>query len=238
MILGKIKPRYKNLKRLNFNVWNTLKFKNIKHKGWRIATPIIIRLSSRKNFVKILNYHKTYLFKFPTYLKKAYKINLLKRLHIRYIYGYLQHYKIKKITIETKYKKWLNYIQNLEQTPASFLYRINLIPTYYEAIINQKSNYICVSGRFKIKKLKKNDILEFNPIFKTLLKRRLLLKYFNFLNNKFKRPKKNIFYLGMQNYVDFDSKSFRFIFLEDIKYFKNHPFRIPFKRILRWYTRI
>lgn len=76
--------------------------------------------------------------------------------------------------------------------------------------------------------IKKGDILHFNPSYEEVLRRRISKNFLNFKKIKY----------GIHSSVDFDVNSIRFLFLDNIKYFKNHPFKLPFERVIRWYTRI
>lgn len=251
MIPSLDKPKYKPLIRLRADVWNTLHKKVLKKKKWNFLISIIERQTRRLRgkIPKVRNYYKREVPKFPTYARYRHQKSLSIRLHIRFIYGRLQNYKIKQIALSGKKKSWVNYIQKLEQTVCSFLYRANLVITYGEAKIHQKHERIYVCGNPQNKHLKKGDTLDFKAEFESLLRRRLLQKYLlktpHFYKNtraiiakrkiRFKRQK---FYCGMHTCVDFDTASFRFFFLNDIKYFKNHPFRVPFEKIIRWYTKV
>lgn len=252
MIPSLDKPKYKPLIRLRTNVWNTLQKKNLKKKKWIFLISIIERQTKRLKgkIPKVRNYYKREVSKFPVYARYRYQRNLALRINIRFIYGRLQNYKIKQIALSSKKNSWISYIQKLEQTVGSFLYRANLVITYGEAKIHYKHKRIYVCGNSKEIYLKKGDTLHFRLDFESLLRRRLIkhyiLKTSILLNNKVtilnrrikKRKKKKKFYYGIHTCVDFDTNSFRFFFLKDIKYFKNHPFRVPFEKIIRWYTKV
>lgn len=247
MIPSKDKPKYKPLVRLRADVWNTLNKKRLKKKKWLFLVSIVkrrVKYISRK-LPKLRNYYKREVPKFPTYARYRYQKQLGLRLHIRFMYGRLQHSKIKKIALCSKKNSWSKYIQKLEQSVSSFLYRTHLVITFGEAKIHQKHNRIYVSGNSSKKYIQQGDILHFHPNLEILLKRRFLYHYIgktpNLLVKKFKSisfKKKSTFYYGMHTCVDFELNSFRFFFLNNIKYFKNHPFRVPFEKILRWYTKV
>ena len=250
MIPSLDKPKYKPLIRLRTNIWNTLQKKKLKKKKWIFLISIIKRQTKRfrGKIPKVRNYYKKEVLRFPVYARYRYQRNLVLRINIRLIYGRLQNYKIKQIALRSKKNSWISYIQKLEQTVGSFLYRANLIITYGEAQIHHKHKRIYVCGNPKEIYLKKGDTLHFRPDFEGLLRRRLmqhyLLKTSSLFNkslknfNRRKKKKKKKFYYGIQTCVDFDTNSFRFFFLSNIKYFKNHPFKVPFEKVMRWYTKV
>lgn len=251
MIPSLDKPKYKPLIRLRIDVWNNLQKKKWKKKKWTFLISILKRQTERLKgkIPKVRNYYKREVPKFPVYARYRYQKNLALRLQIRFMYGRLQHYKIKKIATNSFKKSWVNYIQKLEQSVSSFLYRTHLVITFGEAKIHQKHHRIYVSGNSKEKYLKKGDILHFQPDFENLLKRRFLKHYIHKKQNltpikqdrktKFRQKKNDRkFYFGIHNCIDFDPNSFRFFFFDNIKHFKNHPFRVPFEKIIRWYTKV
>jgi hypothetical protein len=253
MIPSLDKPKYKPLIRLRADVWNNLQEKNLNKKKWFFLISLIQRKTKRlKGKVpKVRDYYKREVSKFPVYARYRYQKNLGLRLHIRFIYGRLQDYKIKQIAIRSKKLSWLGYTRKLEQNVNSFLYRAKLVITYGEAKIHHKRDRIYVNGNSKEIYLTKGDILHFRPDFEEVLKKRFLRNYFfssstsTFIrikqkNRKITEFKKKNFktYFGIQICVDFDTNSFRFLFIQEIKYFKNHPFRVPFEKIIRWYTRV
>ena len=198
------KPKYKPLIRLRTDVWNTLKKKKLKKKKWIFLISILERQTRRlqNKIPKVRNYYKKEVSKFPVYARYRHQKSLAIRLHIRFIYGRLQHYKIKKIALANK-KSWINYIQTLEQSVGSFLYRFSLVMTYGEALLHSKHQRIYVSGNSKEKYLKQGDVLHFRGDFENLLRRRLIKFY---LLNKFKPlnfkvqnkvKSKNTFYFGI-----------------------------------------
>ena len=208
MIPSLDKPKYKPLIRLRTNVWNTLQKKNLKKKKWIFLISIIERQNKRlkDKIPKVRNYYKREVSKFPVYARYRYQRNLALRINIRFIYGRLQNYKIKQIALSSKKNSWISYIQKLEQTVGSFLYRANLVITYGEAKIHYKHKRIYVCGNSKEIYLKKGDTLHFRLDFESLLRRRLIkhyiLKTSIILNNKVtilnrrikKRKKKKKFY--------------------------------------------
>ncbi|HEY6143409.1 MAG TPA: hypothetical protein VIV55_08350 [Flavobacterium sp.] len=253
MIPSLDKPKYKPLIRLRADVWNNLQKKNINKKKWRFLISLVKKKTKRLRgkIPKVRDYFKREVSKFPVYARYKYQKSLGLRLHIRFIYGRLQNYKIKQIALRSKKKSWLGYTRNLEQNVNSFLYRAKLVITYGEAKIHHKRDRIYVNGNSKEMYLIKGDILHFQPDFEEVLKKRFLRNYlFNPLvrpvfqiqqrNKKLSKVKKKFLktFFGIHTCVDFDSNSFRFLFINKIKYFKNHPFRVPFEKIIRWYTRV
>lgn len=253
MIPSLDKPKYKPLIRLRADVWNNLQEKVLNKKKWIFLISLIKRKTKRlKGKVpKVRDYYKKEVSKFPVYARYRYQKSLGLRLHIRFIYGRLQDYKIKQIALRSKKFSWLGYTRKLEQNVNSFLYRAKLVITYGEAKIHQKRHRIYVNGNNQEIYITKGDILHFQSDFEDVLKKRFLRNYlfspsinpFIQLQQRKKKlselKKKNFkTYFGIQTCVDFDTNSFRFLFIEQIKYFKNHPFRVPFEKIIRWYTRV
>lgn len=373
MLSSRFKPKYKILKKLKLDLWNTLEVKKFDRTKWK---NLIEKIKERKKSLvipKVLNYQKKQLSSFPVYLRYSHKNFLFTRLQIKSIYGPIQHYKIKKVATNVKKKSWINYIRDLEQTPSSFLFRIRLFRTHSEGLIHNKYKRIFISNKVK-KKIKEGDTLHFRKDLENLLRRRLVSHYFRAISNireylkyliKLKNLKKlnnpenakyfedtkdiinlkileqipnlddpesldnitnldpfsylnsikklkkmnilkdnkklknintsknnqnfedsdhfeyfedsedikklkvllnfkdigipdgsegfkdfntkekelkkveipGVIYLGIQTDIDFDVNTFSFFFFRDIVHFKNHPFKIPFADILRWYTR-
>jgi hypothetical protein len=264
MIPSRSKPRYKICVRFKSNAWYIVRHKKFRKQKWQAT-----KLLTVTKIPLVVSSYKYELSRFPENFRFMFKHDLLSRLQIRWIYGRLQQYRIKQIALKSKKKSWFSYIQSFEQTPTSFLYRLNLISTYSEIVEHQKNNYIYISGNSKKRYLKKGDVLHFCPYFKNILKRRLVLNYLKYkikketkrrllsvpkikikkipykiLQKYFKSFKFSIlfsfnsFYIGIQTCVDFEPNSFRFLFLNDIKHYKNSPFRIPFRHIYRWYTKV
>jgi hypothetical protein len=239
------KPKYKSLIRLKTDVWNNLNTKKLNNKKWTLLKTILKKRINRNypKIPKVRDYFTREASKFVVYFRYKHQKNLTKRLYIRYIYGYLQHYKIKFIAKRSKKKSWLGYIHALEQTASSFLYRTKFVITYSEAFIHQKRQRILVNGKTTKPNIKKGDILHFKKHFENLIRRRWLKYYFLRSRNKYKthfikRRIKNFFYLGIYEFITFDVNNFCFNFLKNLMYFKNHPFKIPFEQIIWWYTRI
>lgn len=230
MIPSQLKPKYKALAFIKTDVWNTLKTKKLKKKKWRL---LIARL--KKNiYIKrphLLSYTAKAVSKFPVYYRYKYQNNLIMRTKIKLIYGSLQDYKIKSLA--KKAREPLAFTQSLEQKSTVFLYRLGLTSTYGEAKIHYIHKRILVNGSYQQSHVGKGDVLHFSPRFEKLLKRRILLGV----------SQKNVYKLRLRkltsfNSVDFDPSSFRFYFIDNIKYFKNHPFLIPFEKTWRYYTRV
>ena len=160
--------------------------------------------------------------RFPVYHRYNYQKNLFLRIHIKLLYGRIQDYKIKQVSHAARKQSWHGFAQNLEQTPASFLHRLKLASSYGEAKLHEKHKRIYVNGIIKVKNIKKGDVLHFNPIYAKLLKRRIYTNFF----------KKNKIKYGIHTCIDFDINSIRFFFISNIKYFKNHPFKLPFMRVM------
>lgn len=178
----------------------------------------------------LIDYRCLALPRFPIYHRYRYQKLLFTRLHIRMIYGRLQDYKLKRESLIIKGKPWLNFAQRLEQKAISLLYRLNLVSTYKEGIIHQKHKRILVNGNYKEANLQKGDVLHFTPTYEKLLRRRIVIIFF----------KNKHCYFKVQSNIDFDVDSIRFLFISNIDYtnLKYHPFRLPFERVLRWYTRV
>ena len=228
MIPSRDKPKYKPLVRLRADVYKTLKNKNLYKKKWRPLISFVNRSWRLKKTHRLINYRSYNLPKFPVYHRYTYQKNLFLRTHIKLLYGRIQDYKMKQII--KKKKTWFDFAQGLEQRPASFLHRLKLASSYSEARLHEKHKRIYVNGNLKVKKLKKGDVLHFSPYYEKLLKRRIIT---NFLNTK-----KFKFRYGIHSCVDFDINSMRFFFISNIKYLKNHPFKLPFIRVYRWYSRV
>ena len=220
------KPKYKPLVRLRTDVWKTLKKKQLHKKKWRSVLSFLYRDKRSKKTYRLINYTSHNVSKFPVYHRYAYQKNLFLRIHIKLLYGRIQDYKIKQICL--KKQNWYLFAQSLEQTPASFLQRLKLASSYGEARLHEKHKRIYVNGKIKVKTLKKGDVLHFSPDYEKVLKRRITTNF---------TRKKKIKY-GIHMSVDFDINSMRFFFISNIKYFKNHPFKLPFIRVYRWYTRV
>ena len=229
MIPSLDKPRYKSLVRLRADIWNNLKTKSLKNKKWRSLISFLNRRRKKKKPNLISYTHKS-LPKFPVYFRYKYQKNLFIRKSIKIIYGNLQEYKIKQIALYSKRKSWMGFTHRLEQNAVTFIYRFKLTSTYGEALIHFKHKRVLVNGGSRKPYIRKGDVLHFNPCIEKLLKRRIC---YNFKFSKFRRIKYEI-----PACIDFEVSSLRFYFLDNIKYFKNHPFRLPFEKLWRWYTRV
>jgi hypothetical protein len=228
MIPGKNKPKYKALVRLRIDVWKNLKSKTFKRKKWRLLLSIVKRKRQTKTFYNLIDYQTKNLSRFPTYRRYRFQKDLYIRIHIRILYGKFQNFHLRNLALKNKNKSWYNFGQSIEQNLCIFLYRMKLTNTYVEGKIHQKHKRILINGSYIKKTLNKGDVLHFSLDYEKALKRRI---YRNFTN--FKRIK-----YGFHQCVDFDLSSIRFLFLDNIKYFKNHPFKLPFERLMRSYTRI
>jgi hypothetical protein len=230
MIPSQLKPKYKALAFIKTDIWNTLKTKQLNKKKWRL---LIARL--KKNRYKkrphLLSYHAKAVIKFPVYHRYKYQKNLIIRTKIKLLYGSLQDFKIKSLA--KKATQAQVFAQSLEQKSTTFLYRLGLTSTYGEAKIHYIHKRLIVNGSYQQLTIKKGDVLHFSPLFEKLLKRRILLSFSKQKNFKLRQRK----LVGL-NTVDFDPSSFRFYFLDNLKYFKNHPFLIPFEKTWRYYTRV
>ena len=227
MIPSQLIPKYKRLVLIKTDLWNNLKTDKFKKKKWR---PLIEILKKKTRFKKkktvILNYNAKTVPKFPVYFRYKHQKNLIIRYKIRVIYGCLQDYKIKQLT---KKQGVNSFARNLEQKVTTFIFRIGLTNTYGEAKIHFMHKRVIVNGSPLTRHIKKGDVLHFNPAFEKLLKRRIFKGFSsNYKINKIKSL----------NGVDFDFSSFRFYFIDNIKYYKNHPFFIPFEKTWRYYTRV
>ena len=232
-------PKYKILVRLRTDIWNTLRTKALKKKKWRILRSLLKgkRLfgKKRKRQPRILNYEVKALPKFPVYARYRYQRKLNTRQTIKLIYGSLQDYKIKSLALIGKTEAWRGFTKKLEQKAIVFLYRSKLTFTLGEAKIHFRHKRILVNNSCKIPYIEKGDVLHFTPIFEKLLKRRIYSTFSKY--SKSRKRKKKIKFTN-HNCVDFDPSSFRFYFIDNIKYYKTHPFYIHFERVWRWYTRV
>lgn len=235
MIPSSSKAKFKPLIKLRKDVWNNLFRKYLNKKKWQVLITILKRQKAfkarqpLKHRLKQYHYTTKILPKFPNYFRYKYQKNLFIRKTIKIIYGNLQEYKIKYYAQTSKLP--LNFIQKLEQKPSIFLYRSKLVSTYGEASIHFMHKRIIINGCALIPNVISGDLIHFTPCFEKVLKRQVLYRS----SKKFKYKRKN-FYLF--NEVNFDVIKFRFHFLNNIKYFKNHPFYIPFERTWRYYTRV
>jgi hypothetical protein len=246
MLPGLYKPKYKPLPKIRVDVWANMKIKKLTKKKWKLLQIIgeINRKRAKFQLLKTHDYSLRQVARYPVYFRYKYQKDLFLRLRLRFMYGFIKHAQIKKIALRSKRKSSLGYIHNLEQTPTSFLYRAKFVITYGEAKMHNTRRRILVNGRSRRAVIKKGDLLHFNNNLERLFKRRWLKYYFNrTLKNEFDHSifiikRKHKIYLGIYNYVDFDLNNFSFFFLENLTNFKNHPFRIPFEKIMRWYTRV
>lgn len=225
------KPRYKPLVRLRADIWNNLKRKSLKKKKWR---PLITFLERKKRWKKkrpvVISYEHKPLPKFPIYHRYRYQKNLFIRKGIKIRYGNLQEYKIKKIALQAKRRSWIGFAHRLEQNAISIVYRFKFTATYGEAAIHFKRKHIFVNDSSKKLYIRKGDVLHFSPYIKELYLKRIWYKS----NNR--RTKRVKFQTHLN--IDFDVNTFHFYFIENIKYFRNHPFRLPIEKLWRWYTRV
>ena len=143
----------------------------------------------------------------------------------------MQDYKIKYLA--KKARTPLTFSHSLEQKTPVFLYRIGLTSTYGEAKLHYIHKRIIVNGSYQELYIKQGDVLHFSPHMEKLFKRRLLTSFCKTLNYKRSKLK-----LVGNNAVDFDPGSFRFYFISNLKYYKKHPFFIPFEKTWRYYTRV
>lgn len=227
MIPNLDKPKYKPLVRLRADVWNTLHKKTFKRKKWRPIISFFKRNRKSRKIYTLLNYQSKNLSRFPVYRKYNYQKELFLRQHIKLIYGRLQDFKIKKISRQSQ-KSWLNFAQKLEQKTITILYRLQLVNTYGEAKLHQSHKRILVNGSYIQKQIQKGDILHFSPDYEKVLRKRIYKNYLNIKKFKY----------SLNQEIDFDVNSLRFFFLKDLYYFKNHPFKLPYERVIRWYNRV
>src|SRR6476646_5581754 len=229
MIPSHDKPKYKPLVRLRADVWKTLQKKRFIRKKWRSFISFLNkRNKNSKAFYNLINYQKRTVSKFPVYNRYRYQKDLFLRQHIKLIYGRLQDFKIKKISCGSKKQSVLVFAQELEQLATTFLYRSKLVSTYGEARLHHSHKRILINGTYKQTKIKKGDVLHFSPAYEKVLKRRICKNFYNGKMIKY----------GINIVVDFEINTLRFLFHENIKYFKNHPFKLPFERVIRWYTHV
>lgn len=231
MIPSSSKPKYKALVKLRLDIWQNLRFKNLKKKKWRL---LISKLKARRKHQKrsiLLNYEATVLPKFRIYFRYKYQKDLFIAKTIKLIYGSLQDYKIKYLAINNK--TWVNFAQSLEQSVPIFLYRYKLSSSYKEALINCKQKRTLVNGNYSVFVLKKGDVLHFKKNYEKVLAKRIKYNYTKKFYYIKKKEKHNF-----NSVVDFDVISFRFYFLDNTFYFKNHPFLLPLKRLWRYYTKV
>lgn len=242
MIPSSNKPKYKALVRLRSDIWKTLQKKEFKRKKWRSFISFFQRNNRYKKSNHIfINYTSKDVSKFPVYRRYRYQKYLFIRQRIKLIYGSLQDFKIKQECLKSKKQYALGFAQELEQKVITFLYRSKLARSYKEAKLHHKHKRILINGSYKQTKIKKGDVLHFSTMYEKVLKRRI---YKNFLKSgaiKYRKGQKvrnlRVKY-GIHQCVDFDINSMRFFFHDNIKYFKNHPFKLPYERVLRWYTRV
>lgn len=230
MIPSQLKPKYKPLILVKTDLWNNIKGGKFKKKKWR---PLIEILTKRARYKKkqklVLNYSKKTVPKFRVYFRYKHQKNLIIRYKIKVMYGCLQDYKLKQLAKTAKKQGVNGFARALEQKVTTFVFRIGLTNTYGEAKIHYIHKRILVNGSPLTRQIKKGDVLHFSPDFEKLLKRRI----FKGFSSHYKIKKiKNL------NGVDFDPSSFRFYFIDNIKYYKNHPFFIPFEKTWRYYTRV
>jgi ribosomal protein S4 len=231
MIPSCSKPKYKALVKLRLDVWQNLKIKNLKKKKWRLLIANLKKSQKFKKRSHILNYEITVLPRFRVYFRYKYQKNLFIRQTIKFIYGSLQDYKIKYMARNNN--NWRDFAQSLEQSAPMFLYRSKLSSSYKEAQTNYKHQRILVNGNYLTSAVKKGDVLHFEKNYERVLRKRIKYMY-NKRHYYIKRKEKYNF----SSVVDFDVISFRFYFIDNISYFKNHPFILPLKRIWRYYTKV
>jgi ribosomal protein S4 len=228
MIPSQLKPKYKPLVLVKTDIWNTLRTKTFNKKKWRSLISILKRKKYYKKKPHILNYEVKTVPKFRVYHRYKHQKNLIIRYKIKTIYGSLQDYKIKDLARKAKEIK--DFAKRLEQKVPIFLYRIGFTSTYGEAKLHFLHKRVLVNGIYKEPYIKKGDVLHFSSDLEKLFKRRILKNFSKITIKKLK--------IVGHNSVDFDSSSFRFYFIDNIKYFKNHPFFLPFEKTWRYYTRV
>lgn len=226
--------------------------KSFNKKKWQLVKEL-----NTNQISKVLAYHVRFLPNQPVYARFFIKTNIIERLQIKYLYKQPLYYKTKRIAKKSKRKNWFSYIKLLEQTSTSFLCKLKLVHSYNEVLLHQRNKHIFVSGNFARTRIRKGDSLYFSEIFKNLIRKRLVINHSAYNDeiiepltkeikiereeiekSKKERPDKsdNKYYFGIQTCVDFEPNSFQFFFIQEIKYFKNHPFRIPFESIYQWYS--
>ncbi len=250
MVPNRFKPKYRSLTKLTPDYGIFLHDKNFNKKKWKLFKEV-----NKDQISKIITYYTRFLLDQPVYSRLFLKTNIIERLQIKFLYKQPLYYKIKTIVKHNKHKTWVGYIKVLEQTSLSFLYRLKLVNSYNEVLIHQKNKHIFISGNSKRTLIKVGDYLCFSIIFKKLIRKRLIINY-SIYNEELLEPltkeieeekqekekqevpkqNDNKYYFGIQTCVDFEPNSFRFFFLDEIKYFKNHPFQIPFESIYQWYS--
>lgn len=248
MLPNRFKPKYQILTKLTPDYGIFLHDKSFNKKKWKLFKEI-----NKDQISKVVTYYTRFLSDQPVYSRFFLKTNLIERLQIKYLYKQPLYYKIKRIAKQNKHKTWINYIKIIEQTSLSFLYRLKLVNSYNEILLHQRNKHIFISGNSTRTSIKVGDYLYFSTIFKKLIRRRIIINSSIYneellepLTKEIEKEKQeketlseqndNKYYFGIQTCVDFEPNSFRFFFLQEIKYFKNHPFKIPFESIYQWYS--
>jgi hypothetical protein len=251
MLPNKIRPKYKTLTKLTLDIGVLLYNKKFNKKKWKFFKEF-----NKQNTSKVITYHTRYLPDQPVYSRFFYKTSIIERLQIKYLYKQALSYKLRLIAKKNKNKSWFGYIKFLEQNSISFLYRLKLVNSYNEALLHQGNKHILISGNPIKTRIKIGDILHFSIIFKKIIRKRIIINYSVYnehllepLTKEIKKereeqekrgeaPKGNNkkYYFGIHTCIDFEPNTFCFCFIHEIKYFKNHPFRIPFESIYQWYS--
>ena len=255
MLPNRFKPKYQILTKLTPDYGVFLHDKSFNKKKWKLFKEI-----NKTQISKVVTYYTRFISDQPVYSRLFLKTNIIERLQIKYLYKQPLYYKIKRIAKRNKHKTWINYIKIIEQTSLSFLYRLKLVNSYNEILLHQRNKHIFISGNSTRTSIKAGDYLCFSAIFKKLIRRRIIINYSSY-NDELLEPitkeieiekqeiekqnkgkqvvseqSNNKYYFGIQTCVDFEPNSFRFFFIQEIKYFKNHPFQIPFESIYQWYS--
>ena len=101
-----LKPRYKQLIKIRFNIWNTLKFNNFYKKKWKISKRYLIKR-------KYLNKNKLIFFFKRLKIRNIYRLRLNIRKIFYSIYGNYKKNQFINI-IKSSNKRGLSYkIKNL-----------------------------------------------------------------------------------------------------------------------------
>lgn len=218
MIPGRNTTKYKYLKRIQIDLWNTLKTKTLKKKKWR---PLIKRIKRQKKLPALISYQARSLSKFPVYYRYFYKNTLYIKQGIKLFYGALQDYRIKAMVLKAKKRGpgQLSFLQEFESRLFSFLYALKITKSISEARHHCKYQRVLVNGSPTQNTIKKGDVVHFNPYFQPIVVRRLRQKRLKFLPFE----------------IDFDPQSVRFYLIKEKTIF-SHPFMHKFQRVLRWYT--
>ena len=248
MLPNSFNPKYQILTKITPDYGVFLHGKNFNKKKWKLFKEI-----NKNQIPKVITYYTKFLSDQPIYSRLFFKTSIIERFQIKYLYKQPLYYKIKQIATKNKNRNWIGYIKFLEQTSISFLYRLKLVNSYSESLLHQRNRHIFLSGNPIRTHIRAGDYLCFSPILKNLIRKRIIINSALYkeelvepLTKEIKEEREKIeelpplnnnkYYFGIQMFVDFEPNSFRFFFINEIKYFKNHSFKIPFESIYQWYS--